>query len=42
MVKEEVRWGIRVIESDAPLDGPENKEDMWEGEKFNVRGGPWG
>ena len=30
--------GMKVVETDTPLPGPETETDFWEGEKFEVRG----
>ena len=29
-------WGVRVIESNESLTGPEEEKDFWEGEQFQV------
>lgn len=28
--------GSKVVETNVPFTGPEDKEDFWEGEKFDV------
>jgi hypothetical protein len=40
-VREYKAWGVKVIESNDNIVGPEIESDIWEGEQFTVRAEAW-